>query len=218
MCVGKLDIPAVPGRVLADWDREIDAHVGLELGDVEVMPLARTRMRWRELADCVTAMAEWMPTLGLPDVLTDAEIALMVCRGARYHHDVAQYGDAAFCNLFLSEDKGLDLYFPHAERRIPLTRGTAVLFDTAQPHGVVPRDRTRFDERDFLANADYSQVFLSWELPIETAHLARVLHIDFDVSADVPPVLGEGVVTLDGLPVTVRPESGAWQQGHSSQE
>ena len=76
-----------------------------------------------------------LAALGLPP-LADCELALMACRGARYHHDGAQYGGAAFANLFLSEDRGLDLHLPLTGQRIPLTRGTAVGFDTGQPHAV----------------------------------------------------------------------------------
>jgi hypothetical protein len=63
----------------------------------------------------------------------------MVCRGARYHHDGDQYGGAAFCNLFLSDDKGQDVHFPLLDLRVPLQRGTVLIFDTCQPHAVIPR-------------------------------------------------------------------------------
>jgi hypothetical protein len=60
-------------------------------------------MRWPDYSACVQAVGEWTRTFGLADVLTTSEVALMVCRGARYHHDAELYGGSAFCNLFLSE-------------------------------------------------------------------------------------------------------------------
>lgn len=206
-----LDVPAPPARVLADWEREISARLCLEPGDVEQMPLARTQARWPGYGQCLRAMRDWTRALGLDDaVLAGADIALMACRGARYHHDAAQYGGAAFCNLFLSEDKGLDVLFPGTGRRVPLTRGTAMIFDTGQPHGVVLRGRDRFREADFASGQDLSQLFLTWELPIEAASVARVLGIAFDVDNPVSPRLDEEQVRLNGARVAIDPESGRW--------
>jgi hypothetical protein len=180
-----LDVPMPPARLTADWDREVSSRLGLAPGDVEPLPLPRARARWPDYRQCVQTMAAWTRTLGLSEVLVSSEVALMACRGARYHHDAAQYGGAAFCNLFLSEDKGLDLHFPGVGLRIPLSRGVAVVFDTGQPHAVIRRDRSGFDEADFAAEVNATLVFLSWELPIEDAHVARALGVVFD---DEPPV------------------------------
>ena len=43
---GTVDVPALPARLVADWNREIPLHLGLEPGDVEALPLARARARW----------------------------------------------------------------------------------------------------------------------------------------------------------------------------
>jgi len=104
---GTVDVPVLPARLLADWERETSSRLVLEPGDVEAMPLARARARWPDYKRCVQAMSDWTCALGLPEVLASSDVALMACRGAKYHHDGAQYGGAAFCNLFLSEDKGL---------------------------------------------------------------------------------------------------------------
>jgi hypothetical protein len=109
---GKVDVPVPPARLIADWEREASLRLGLEPGDVEALPLARTRARWPDLKYCAQAAADWARALGLPEVLGSSDVALMACRGAKYHHDGAQYGGMAFCNLFLTEDKGLDLHFP----------------------------------------------------------------------------------------------------------
>jgi hypothetical protein len=136
-------------------------------------------MRWPDYVVCVQAAADWTNDLGLPGVLAASDIALMACRGARYHHDAEQYGGSAFCNLFLSEDKGLVLLFPTIELRIPLVKGTVVIFDTAQPHMVIQRGRSNFNVSDFPLELDCSQVFLTWELPIDNDHVAQALGISF---------------------------------------
>ena len=209
---GTVDVPVPPVRLLADWDREISSQMVLEPGDVEVMPLPRARARWPDYSRCVQAMSDWTSSLGLQDVLASSDIALMASRGARYHHDGEQYGSAAFCNLFLSEDKGLDLHFPSLDLRIPLTRGTAVIFDTAQPHGVIPRGRSGFDAADFTLDRDWVQIFLTWELPIEDAHIGHALKVDFDVDRSTASQLDSEQVWLNGERVMVSPESGRWHR------
>ena len=207
-----LDVPAPPARVLADWKREISTRLCLEPGDVEQMPLARTQARWPGYGLCLRAMRAWTRALGLEDETLDgADIALMACQGARYHHDASQYGGAAFCNLFLSEDKGLDVLFPATGRRIPLTRGAAMIFDTGQPHGVVLRGRDDFREADFACGEDLSQLFLTWELPIEAPGVARALGIAFDVDARAAAGQDEEQLRLNGARVAVDPRSGRWR-------
>lgn len=209
---GTLDVPAPPASLVADWEREISLHLQLEPGDVEALPLARARARWPDYKRCVLAVSNWMQTLGLNERLADCDVALMACRGARYHHDGAQYGAAAFCNLFLSEDKGLDLHFPASSHRIPLRRGTVVVFDTGQPHAVIKRPGPGFDAADFPPGQDCSLVFLTWELPIENAALGQALGINFDIVPSTALLLEEEQVLLNGAPATVCPASGRWCQ------
>lgn len=209
---GTVEVREPPPRVLADWARETSSRMILEPGDVEVMPLARTLMRWPDYSHCVRAMAAWTSALGLPGVLAESDVALMACRGARYHHDGEQYGGAAFCNLFLSEDKGLDLHFASTGQRIPLTRGTAVIFDTAQPHGVIRRDSSGFNGADFRQTPaqDWTQIFLTWELSIEDAQVARALGIAFDLPSLNPAQTDEEHVRVNGERAVVCAESGRW--------
>jgi hypothetical protein len=180
---GVVEVPAPPARLLADWHRETTQQLGLEPGDVESLPLARARMRWPDYRRCVEAVADWTRAHGLGDVLARSEVALMACRGAPYHHDGAQYGGMAFCNLFLSEDQGMEVHFPGCGQRIPLVRGTVLVFDTCQTHALVARSRGSFDVVDFAA-VDCTQTFLTWELPIEDACVAQALGIAFD--GDLP--------------------------------
>ncbi|MBK5150020.1 hypothetical protein IQ285_20225 [Burkholderia sp. R-69608] len=209
---GTVDVPMPPARLLADWEREISSHLVLEPGDVEPMPLPRARARWPDYTRCVQAVSDWTRSLGLPEVLAASDVALMVCRGARYHHDGAQYGDAAFCNLFMSEDRGLDLHFPALGRRIPLTRGTVVLFDTGQPHGVIQRGSSSFNAADFAPDQDWIQIFLTWELPIENAHVGHALKVAFDVAPTTSLQLDSEQVQLNGERVIVCPDSGRWSR------
>ncbi|MGH8817679.1 MAG: hypothetical protein ACREX5_13880 [Achromobacter pestifer] len=209
---GMVDVPAPPDRLIADWNREIATRLCLEPGDVEAMPLARTQVRWPDYKRCLQAMAAWTRTLGMGDVLADSDIALMACRGARYHHDGEQYGGAAFCNLFLSEDKGLDVCFPSTGHRIALTRGTAIVFDTCQPHAVVPRGTNAFQTADFATGEDLTQLFLTWELPIEAECVARVLGVEFDVDTQGAAGLEEEQVWQDQARVVVNPGSGQWEK------
>ena len=208
---GTLDVPAPSARLTADWERET-SRLELEPGDVEALSLPRARVRWPDYKHCVQAVSDWTRALGLPDVLAASSVALMACRGAKYHHDGAHYGAAAFCNLFLSEDKGLDLHFPSTGHRIPLTRGTAVIFDTGQPHAVIQRRSSGFDVADFTPDQDCTQLFLTWELPIEDAHVGRALGVAFDIDPANLLQLNEEQVWLHGAPAVVCPDSGRWRR------
>ena len=205
-----LDVPAPSARLVADWQRETSLRLGLEPGDVEALPLARARARWPDYPHCVQAVSDWMRRLGLPEQLVSRDVALMACRGAKYHHDAEHYGGADFCNLFLSEDRGLDLHFPSTGHRIPLTRGTAVVFDPAQPHGVIARSSAGFEVADFPPDRDCTQVFLTWELPVEDAHLEHELRIAFDIDPSTALLLADEQVWLNGEKFSVCPNSGRW--------
>lgn len=208
--IGLLDVPEPPPRLVADWTRDMAQQLALAPGDVEALPLARARLRWPDYHQCVQAVADWTRTLGLADLLAQSEVALMACRGARYHHDAAQYGGAAFCNLFLSDDRAQDLHFPLTGQRIALRRGTVVLFDTGQPHAVIPRHRSSFAEADCPPDLDCAQVFLTWELPIENPALATAMGVSFDIAHATAPQVKEPQVWHQGAPGDVCPHSGRW--------
>jgi hypothetical protein len=146
----------------------------------------------------------------MPAVLAASDVALMACRGARYHHDAEQYGSAAFCNLFMSQDKGLDLHFPSLGRRIPLSRGTVVIFDTGQPHGVIQRHSSGFDAAEFAPDRDCTQIFLTWELPIENTHVAHALGVTFDTAPSTSLHLDAEQIRVNGEQAIVCPDSGRW--------
>ena len=205
---GVVSIAAPPARLVADWERDISERLALDPGDVEELSLARARVRWPDYTHCVKAVADWTRSVGLGDVVASSDVALMACRGARYHHDGAQYGGAAFCNLFLSEDRGLDVHFPLIGLRIPLVRGTVMVFDTGQPHAVIARGSSGFCVEDFSVDRDCSQVFLTWELPIEHVDVAQTLGLVFDTDPSTASNLDEEQIRLNGQPATVCPETG----------
>ena len=69
---GTIDVHAPPIKLLADWEREMNQQLKLEPGEVEILPLARARMRWPDYSACVQAMNQWTRTLGLADVLASS--------------------------------------------------------------------------------------------------------------------------------------------------
>lgn len=155
------------------------------------------------------AVSDWTRLLGMPDVLAASDVALMASRGARYHHDSARYGAFVFCNLFLSQDTGQDLHFPCTGQRIPLVRGTVVVFDTGQPHAVVKRHGRGFDVADFPPGQDCIQVFLTWELPIINDHVRQTLRIGLDIDPAPSSCQPDGEqVCLNGAPVRLCPNTG----------
>ena len=210
LLMNQLAVPAPPARLVADWEREMTHQLQLTPGDVESLPWARTQARWPALRQCVEAVADWTRVLGIGEALADAEVALMACRGARYHHDGAQYGGSVFCNVFLSEDCGLDLHFPGSGQRLPLVRGTAMLFDTCQPHAVIDRHSSGFEVADFPPERDCSQVFLTWELPLANPLVAAALGICFDPVPSSFDELGEAQVVLNGKTARVCERTGRW--------
>jgi len=208
---GVLDVSAPPERLVADWRRDLASRLSLEPGDVEALSLARARVRWPDYSQCLQAVANWTRALGLHEVLVSSDVALMACRGARYHFDAAQYGGMAFCNLFLSEDCGLDLHFPATGHRIPLVRGTVVIFDTGQAHGVIARRSDAFKVADFPIEQDLTQIFLTWELPIEQVDVAQLLQITFDTDPATALLLDEEQLWVNGALASVCPNSGQWR-------
>ena len=170
-----LVLPALPPRLLADWQRDLQTQLPLVPGDVGSLSLVRAKSRWPAYRSGVELVADWLAGQGIPGALDTAEVALMACRGAHCHHDGVQYGDAVFCNLFLSEDAGQDVYFPHIDLRVPLVFGTVLLFDTWQPHAVIDRQRGHFDAADFAQYPASAQIFLTWELPLTQTGVAQAL-------------------------------------------
>jgi hypothetical protein len=118
----------------------------------------------------------------------------------------------AFCNLFLSEDCGLDLHFPATGHRVPLVRGSVVIFDTGQAHGVIARSSDGFNVSDFPVEQDLTQIFLTWELPIEQVDVAQLLQITFDTDPATALLLDEEQLWVNGSRAHACPNSGQWRK------
>jgi hypothetical protein len=84
-----------------------------------------------------------------------------------------------------------------------------VIFDTGQPHAIIGRRSGGFDAAVFAPGRDCTQVFLSWELPIENTHVAQALRIDFDTDPLTALQLDEEQVWSNGARACVCPVSGA---------
>jgi hypothetical protein len=93
---------------------------------------------------------------------------------------------------------------------VPLRRGTVVVFDTGQPHAVIPRHSSRFDPAAFATGQSDTQLFLTWELPIEHADVAQALGIAFDTDPATALRLEEEQVWHQGARASVCPDSGRW--------
>ena len=207
---GRVAVPALPARLVADCEGEIAGQLDLAPGEVEALALTRARARWPAYRQCLQMLSDWLHARGLPTVLAASDPALMACRSVRYHHDGTLYGGAAFCNLFLSEDCGLDLHFPGVNCRVPLSRGTVVIFDTGQAHALVERSSGKLYRADGRPTPAQTQLFLSWELPIEHTEVQRALQLAFDVDPLTASRLDQAQLWLKGAPARVCPESGRW--------
>ncbi len=177
------------------------------------MPLARARARWPDYTRCVQAVSDWTRTLGLPGMLASSDVALMACRGAKYHHDGEQYGRCRLLQSLPQRGPGSGLAFSLYRLSNPPDRGTVVIFDTGQPHGVIQRGSSGFNVDDFVPGRDCTQVFLTWELPIEDAHVAQALGVAFDIAPSTSLPLDEEQIWTNGARATVCPDSGRWVSG-----
>ena len=90
-----------------------------------------------------------------------------------------------------------------------------MIFDTGQPHGVIRRGSNGFNAADFAPEHDNVQIFLTWELPIEDAHVGQALKVAFDIDPAAAQQDSERVC-VNGAPATVCPDSGRWCQADQS--
>ena len=85
-----------------------------------------------------------------------------------------------------------------------------MIFDTGQPHAVIQRNSSGFRVADFPPEQDCTQVFLTWELPIENKSIQHALGIAFDIDALTALLLDDEQVWVNGARVSARPDSGQW--------
>lgn len=149
------------------------------------------------------AIDDWLMQHGLKGVPRKQQAVSLACTGAVFHHDADSYTGEVFCVLWLSEDMGWDLYFPHIDRRIPLVYGTIVLFDSALPHGVVARGTKTFDP-DTIEYA--TGTFLSQDLLLGRK-IRQVLDIKKVSRAGLR---GYAQLNRDGYRESLDEETGRW--------
>jgi hypothetical protein len=77
---------------------------------------------------------------------------------------------------------------------------------------VIRRGSSGFSAADFAPDQDCTQIFLTWELPIEDVHVARALNVVFDIAPSTLLQADEEQVCVNGEPAIVCPESGRWRR------
>jgi hypothetical protein len=87
-----------------------------------------------------------------------------------------------------------------------------VIFDTGQAHGVIARSSNSYKVSDFTTKQDLTQIFLTWELPIEKMDVAQLLQITFDTDPLTALLLDEEQLWVNGALTRVCPNSGRWQE------
>ena len=151
------------------------------------------------------AIDTWLATQCLTQVTRKGPATPLACTGATFHHDADSYADEMFCVLWLADDTPWDLYFPFINARVPLRYGTVVLFDSAQPHGVVPHGANEFDA---AALSEQTGIFLSQDLVVGR-QMRAVLNLTSHSRHGKP---GFVLLNRDGCREELDPETAAWSQ------
>lgn len=205
---GRLTLPQPDVDMLCDWSAAYDSS---EPGIVEHAG-PRTHLGQDESLSAIEAATlQWAASHGVEDLFSSAEITPLVCQGALFHTDALNFGEYLFCVVWLSDDVGLDLVFPNIETRIPLEFGTVILFDAAQPHGVVPRGRNTWNAAQYTAQVpDPTQHFVSIDVPFAFTALKHRMNIRlFPELPDPCPDLN--VLSFGQQRVVVDQETGRWK-------
>lgn len=157
---GLVSLPPLTNEENDEWSE----HIG-EAGFTGVGGIANFADKTNLISPAIqTAIDDWLKAHNIRAARRHPALPL-ACTGAGFHHD-SDYSDEVFCVVWLSDDTPWDVYFPFIDKRIPLKYGTIFLFDSVQPHGVVPHGATTFDEESF----EYmTGVFASQDLVIDRA-------------------------------------------------
>jgi hypothetical protein len=204
---GKVTLPEADIDMLTDWSL---AYGSSEPGTIEAAG-PRSRLGQNNEIREIEATALTWPALGsLDDVLAEAHITPLVCQGASFHTDGLLFGEFIFLVVWLVERQGIDLLFPNIGRRIPLEYGSIVLFDPAQPHGLVFEESSRWDASRYTSQmSDPTQHFVSFDFPVTTPSLAQRLGIRFHPQD--PTNAWSDKLRIGGRPVEVDLATGYWK-------
>lgn len=187
----QLPLPAMSESINDAWSRMLSncgiidqGDIGGLAGETDYLP-----ERFEPL------VKRWLSGLGVTrESMARLDMSPLACVGAVFHSDAHSFSEHAFAVVWLSDDAGLDLYFPQLDRRIPLSYGTAVFFDCAQLHGVVRRGATTFS-REHFTEAEPTGCFVSIDLLILRPSVARPLGVR---RTNARQVAKEGVKHLVG--------------------
>lgn len=164
---GRVPLPELTEVDNEQWSHHI-AYAGMwDKGDVGNLGRESKLVQpWME-----EAVEGWLSSQAVPSNRDPESVTPLACVGSGFHHDADSYANHMFCVLWLSHDLQWDLYFPFVDVRVPLHYGTVVLFDSAQPHGVVPRGACQF----WPVDLEYETgIFVSKDIPITPALRARM--------------------------------------------
>lgn len=180
-------------------------HVG-GAGFVEMGAIANFGANTGLITPAVQAAIDgWLAEQGIHAIREHAALPL-ACTGAGFHHDL-DYKDEIFCVVWLSDDTPWEVYFPYIEKRIPLEYGTIFVFDSLQPHGVVPRGKTVFDASSF----EYATgVFASQDLVINRRCRALMGITKYSSKGR----RGMHILNGENVQDSLSPETGDWHLQH----
>lgn len=130
----------------------------------------------------------------------DAPSQVLWCTGAAFHED-AVFNSVLAVALWHGADR--DLVLPHLDVVVPMRRGTVVLFDSAQPHGLLKPGKRLFSAADFGGEPDRS-VFCTLDLPRDLAGLCSLMQYVVE-----PRHVGRDVFRF-GCDTGVNESTGAW--------
>ena len=152
---------------------------------------------------------EWMRAQGIPTPDAQREVSVGGCWASPYHEDGVHFSSSLFGVVWMAEEAGLDLVFPHIDVRVPLSPGVIVVFDPGQPHGVLWRNKKHYASQDY-ACLDV-QPYINLDVPGYAPEvLQRMGTTTHDIAGD-----WKGLVTgfyANWPAITAR--TGAWRREH----
>jgi hypothetical protein len=194
---GKVDLAPMSEQQNDLWSEHVGGAGFMEMGGIANFGQKTGLVT----PDVQLAIDTWLAAQGIRAV-REHEALPLACTGAGFHHDL-DYKDEIFCVVWLSDDTPWDVYFPYIEKRIPLEYGTIFVFDSMQPHGVVPHGKSVFDASTFEYGTG---VFASQDLVINRTCRQRMGIEKYSCKGK------RGMQVLDEEYVrdNLCPETGAW--------
>lgn len=206
---GRLEIPALDSEVRDAWIAQAIDRGLQDSGDITAVNAPARG--WDAFEQVQTQLHRWAQQNGFEQAVANGSVSVLACYGASFHTDGDGFPDTAFCVVWLGQDCGQDLLFPHLDVRIPLTYGTVVLFDSAQPHGVVERGASQWvPDEYFERRGKLCQCFLSWDMEIHREELAALMEVSVEPT---PPGRHASHMTpfIEGYRADVEQDTGAWE-------